>query len=91
MALDGLSELPEMRFKFPFNLIEKSTMVFQQGNHGAYSNPSTQVGARTTRFSALDSQTDVTIVSFVSGAGYCALSLVNIQQLFLEPDWALSE
>ena len=30
-ALNGLKELPEMSFKFPFNLIGKSTMAFLTG------------------------------------------------------------
>ena len=28
MGPDGLNELPEMRFEFPFNLIGKLTMAF---------------------------------------------------------------
>ena len=37
----GLNELPEMRFEFPFILIDQSTMAFLRANHGAYSNPDT--------------------------------------------------
>ena len=39
-APNGLNELPEGCFEFLFTLIGKSTMAFQQTNHGAYSNPS---------------------------------------------------
>ena len=42
LASNRFNELPEMRFEFPFNLIGKSTMAFQQTNHGAYWNPGTQ-------------------------------------------------
>ena len=44
-----------MRLDLPFNLIGKSTMA----NHGAYSNPGTQVRAQNKDFGDL-SQTDVT-------------------------------
>ena len=33
-----------MRLEVLFNLIGKSTMVLQRADHGAYSNPGTQVG-----------------------------------------------
>ena len=33
-APNGVNELPEMRFKFSFNLIGKLTMAFFQANHG---------------------------------------------------------
>ena len=50
--------LPEIRFEFHFNLIGKSTMAcFGKANHGAYSNPGTQVGAQNKDFGAV-SQTD---------------------------------
>ena len=46
-APNGLNELLDMRFEFPFNLIGKSTMAFFNRliDHGAYSNVSTQVEA----------------------------------------------
>ena len=40
---NGLSVLLEARFEFPFILIGKMTMDFWGANHGAYSNPGTQV------------------------------------------------
>ena len=35
----GLNELPEMHCEFPFNLIGKLTMDFEQANHGTLWNP----------------------------------------------------
>ena len=47
LAPNGLNELLEVRFEFPFNLIGKFTMAFfQQANPRAYSNPGTQMGAQ---------------------------------------------
>ena len=43
---NGLSELLEARFEFPFILIGKMTWIFWGANHGAYSNPGTQVEAQ---------------------------------------------
>ena len=45
-ALNGLDELPEIRFVFPFNLTDKLTIygIFNRPNHGAYSNSGTQLG-----------------------------------------------
>ena len=40
-GLPEITELPEMRFEFAFNLIG----FFYRANHGAYSNPGTQVEA----------------------------------------------
>ena len=44
-APNGLNELSQVRFELPFILIGKSTMAFLT-DHGAYSNPGTQVGSR---------------------------------------------
>ena len=61
-ASNGLNELPEVSFEFPFTLIGKSEMAFfYQVNHGAYSNPGTQVGAKNMDFGAV-SQTTITTV-----------------------------
>ena len=38
---NGLKELLEVRFEFSFVQIGKTTIFFQQANHGAYSNPRT--------------------------------------------------
>ena len=40
-APNGLNELLEMRFKFPFNLIGKLIMASLRANHGVFSNPGT--------------------------------------------------
>ena len=47
---NGLNELPEVRFEFPFILIDQSTMAFLRANHGVYSNPDTQAGRPEQRF-----------------------------------------
>ena len=60
-APGGLNKLPEVCFEFPFNLIGKSTMTFSLANHGAFSNPGTQVGAQNEDFRAV-SRTDLTSV-----------------------------
>ena len=60
---NGLNELPEMRFEFPFNLIGKLAMAFKQAIHGVYSNPGTQVAAQNKDLGAV-SQTDLTRVNF---------------------------
>ena len=44
-ASEGLNELSEVRFEFPYILIGNLTMAFLT-DHGAYSNPGTQVGSR---------------------------------------------
>ena len=41
---NGLDELPELRFEFPFIFIDQSTMALLRANHGAYPNPGTQGG-----------------------------------------------
>ena len=39
---NGLNEIPEVRFEFPFIFFDQSTMALLQANHGAYPNPDTQ-------------------------------------------------
>ena len=39
---NGLNEIPELRFEFPFIFIDQSTMALLRANHGAYPNPDTQ-------------------------------------------------
>ena len=57
---NGLNELPEVGLEFPFILIGKSSNgPFWQANHGAYSNPGTQVEAQNKDFGAV-SQMDFT-------------------------------
>ena len=58
-----LSELPELHFEFPVNLIGESAVAFSQANHGSYSNPGTQVGTQNKDFGTV-SQTDQTRVKF---------------------------
>ena len=43
----------EMRFEFPFNLINIRRWLFQQVNQGAYSNFGIQVGAKNKDFGAV--------------------------------------
>ena len=67
MALNGLDELPEVRFEIPFILIGKSTMALNRpimARTGWYT-----VGGTDKYFGAV-SQTDLARVSFVSGTGY---------------------
>ena len=53
-APNGLNELLEMRFEFPFNLIGKLTIAFfKQANYGAYLNSGTQVGAQNKNLGAV--------------------------------------
>ena len=39
---NGLNEIPEVHFEFPFISIDQSTMALLRANHGAYPNPDTQ-------------------------------------------------
>ena len=48
-----------MRLNFPSTWLANRQWPFQQANHGAYSNPGTQVGTQKTNFGAV-SQTDLT-------------------------------
>ena len=41
---NGLNEIPEVHFEFPFISIDQSTMALLRANHGAYPNPGTQGG-----------------------------------------------
>ena len=51
-AANGLNNLPEMRFRFPFNLIGKWTMAFLTVQSWRKSNPGTQVAAQNKDFVA---------------------------------------
>ena len=66
-APNRFNELTEVRFNFPSILIAKSTMAFQQANHGACSNPGTQLGSQNMDFGGV-SQTDQRLVSSVAQA-----------------------
>ena len=39
---NGLNEIPEVRFEFPFIFIDQSTMALLRANYGAYPNPDTR-------------------------------------------------
>ena len=41
---NGLNEIPEVHFEFPFISIDQSIMALLRANHGAYPNPGTQGG-----------------------------------------------
>ena len=56
---DGLNELPEVRFEFPFILIGKSTMVFFNGPIMARTQIRIHRWGRRTRILARFSQTDL--------------------------------
>ena len=59
-ASNGRNKLPERRFKFPFNQINKNGQWYlKQANHGTYSNPGTHVGGRNKDFGTV-LQTDLT-------------------------------
>ena len=68
-APNRFNELTEEGFNFPSILIAKSTMAFQQANHGACSNPGTQLGSQNMDFGGV-SQTDQRLVSSVAQAKF---------------------
>ena len=59
---NGLNELPEVRFEFPFNLIgdhdKQNKGLFLLANRGAYSNLGTQLDVQNKDFGAV-SQMDL--------------------------------
>ena len=61
-APNGLNELPEVRFEFPFNLIgdhdKQNKGLFKLANRGAYSNLGTQLEVQSKDFGAV-SQTEL--------------------------------
>ena len=74
---NGLNEIPEVRFEFPFIFIDQSTMALLRANHGAYPNPDTQErkgggggGGGRKRLSAPFRRRSSPEFSFVCGTGF---------------------